>query len=152
MAKPKKPAKKKKPAPKKKTMKKAAPAKKKIASVDAYVSSLPSPMQTIINRVRALVASAAPEAIEAFKWGQPVYESNGPFAYLKAHKSHVNFGFWRGAQLEAPEGALEGDGDRMRHIKLPTPEAINEGLVTTLVRQAVMLNSRLGTPTAIRGR
>ncbi len=142
--------KKKKPAAKKAAPKKPA-AKKKVASVDGYVSSLPSPMQTIVNRVRALVATAAPEAIEAFKWGQPVYESNGPFAYLKAHKSYVNFGFWRGAQLDAPKGVLQGDGDRMRHLKLPTPDAIDADVVGTLVRQAVMLNARLGSPT-VRGK
>jgi hypothetical protein len=39
----------------------------------------------------------------------------------------------------------------MRHLKLPTPEAIDDGLLTTLVRQAVMLNARLGSPT-IRGK
>lgn len=143
-----KPKKTKKPAPKKKAVPARAKAKAaKPTSVDAYVKSLPSPMQTIVNRVRALVATASPEALEAFKWGQPVYESNGPFAYIKAHRQYVNFGFWRGAMLEAPKGKLEGDGDRMRHLKLPNPEAIDEGLITTLVRQAVMLNSRLGTPT-----
>lgn len=131
----------------KKKAKKAAPKKRKIASVDGYVKSLPSPMQQIVNRVRALVASAAPEAIEAFKWAQPVYEANGPFAYLKAHRTTVNFGFWRGAMLEAPEGALEGGGKLMRHLKLQTVADVDDALVTTLVRQAVMLNSRLGTPT-----
>ena len=137
--------------------KKTAVAKKKVVSkskrvakagnVDRYVQQLPSPMQQIVNRVRGLVATASPEAIEAFKWSQPVYEANGPFAYIKAHSNHVNFGFWRGALLDAPKGMLEGDGDRMRHIKLTGIGDIDDQVLKLLVQQAVLLNSRLGNPT-----
>ncbi len=42
---------------------------------------------------------------------QPVYENNGPFAYIKAFKNSVNFGFCRGIDLEDPENLLQGTGD-----------------------------------------
>ncbi len=139
---------KKKPAAKKKA---PAPAKRKggakVSSVDGYVQTLPPLMQTIVNRLRSLVAAASPEAIEAFRWAQPVYEVNGPFAYLKAYKGYVNFGFWRGAALEAPEGLLEGEGTRMRHIQISALADIDDEQLKTLVRQAVLLNTRLGSPT-----
>lgn len=139
------------PAPKKKVAVKTKkrPARKKAAggNVDAYVSLLPSPQQMIVNRVRALVASAAPEAIETLKWGQPVYEVNGPMAYIKAYKGYVNFGFWRGAMLEGPAEVLEGDGDQMRHVRLFAFDDIKDEVLKTLVRQAALLNSRLGSPT-----
>ncbi len=69
----------------------------------------------------AIVQKAAPEASESIKWAQPVYESNGPFAYIKAFKNAVNFGFWRGVDLDDPQGLLAGDGDKMRHVKLSQP-------------------------------
>lgn len=138
-----KPAKK-KPVAKKKSA--AAPKKKGATTVDGYVQTLPALMQTIVNRLRALVGAASPEAIEAFKWAQPVYEANGPFAYIKAHTNHVNFGFWRGAVLEAPEGVFEGDGTRMRHVKITALTDIDDGLLKGLIQQAVLLNSRLGNP------
>lgn len=140
------------PPKKKAAVKKKAPAAKKKraarpSTVDAYVQTLPPPMQAMVNRIRALVAAASPEAIEAFKWAQPVYEASGPFAYLRAHQSHLNFGFWRGALLEAPEGLLEGTGTRMRHLKIAAPTDIDDETFKDLVRQAVLLNSRLGNPT-----
>ena len=47
------------------------------------------------------------------KWSQPVYEDDfGPFCFMKAHKNHVNIGFWRGAVMNDPENLLEGDGKR----------------------------------------
>ena len=133
--------------PVKRTKSAAVKKKPSAKTVDTYVSSLPSLMQQMVNKMRALVAAAAPEAIETLKWAQPVYEANGPFGYIKAHGKHVNLGFWRGAMLDAPAGILEGDGDKMRHIKFPALGAIDEELVKTLVRQAVLLNSRLGDPT-----
>ena len=115
--------------------------------MDGYVGALPSPQQTIVNRLRALIASAAPAATEAFKWGQPVYEVNGPMAYVKAYKGYINFGFWRGALLKAPDRALEGDGSRMRHLKIYSPRELPEALIKRLVRQAAELNEKLGNPT-----
>ena len=40
------------------------------------------------------------------------------FAYVNAFKSHVNVGFFRGAELADPQGLLEGSGKFMRHVKL----------------------------------
>ena len=118
-----------------------------MTNVDGYVQALPAGQQTIVNRVRALVAAASPEAIESFRWSQPVYEANGPFAYIKAHKDYVNFGFWRGAVLEIPSGiTLDGEGTRMRHVKIADAAEIQEESLKALVKQAVLLNSRLGNP------
>jgi hypothetical protein len=114
-------------------------------SVDSYVRLLPSPQQVIVNRLRALVASAAPEAMEALKWS--VFEAEGPFAHIRAGSNHVSFGFLRGALLEAPPGTLEGDGDMMRHVKISSWKDVKEEILKALVRQAVLLNQRLGDPT-----
>ena len=130
----------------------AAEAVSLVVNVEGYVRALPPALQAIVARVRALVASASPEATESFRWGQPVYESNGPFAYVKAHKSHVNFGFWRGAVLDLPEGVtFEGDGTRMRHLKIADVASILDEPLKSLVRQAVLLNGRLGNPALQRG-
>jgi hypothetical protein len=116
-------------------------------SVDSFVKTLPSPQQTIVNRLRALVAQAAPEAMEALKWSQPVFEADGPFAHIKPSSTQVHFGFLRGALLEAPDGTLHGDGDMMRYVTISSWKEVKEDLLKALVRQAVLLNQRLGDPT-----
>ncbi len=40
------------------------------------------------------------------------------FAYVNAFTSHVNVGFFRGAELPDPAQLLEGTGKYMRHVKL----------------------------------
>ena len=56
-------------------------------TVDAYVAALPDGQREIAAAVRRLVRSAAPEAREAFRWAQPVFESGGPFTYIKASRA-----------------------------------------------------------------
>jgi hypothetical protein len=52
------------------------------------------------------------------------------FGYVNAFKAHAALGFFQGASLPDPKGLLEGQGKRMRHVKLrpgaePSPMALN---------------------------
>ena len=116
-------------------------------NVDNYIAGLEPWKAQIVARLRSIILEAAPQAKELIKWAQPVYETNGPFCYIKAFKNNVNFGFWRGVDLEDPKGLLQGSGEKMRHIKLTSVDDINEKAFSNLVRQAVQLNQNKGDPT-----
>ncbi len=116
-------------------------------TVDGYIQGLEDWQAEIVSQLRQIVLRAAPEARESIKWAQPVYESGGPFAYIKAFKKAVNFGFWRGAEIHDATKALEGTGDKMRHVKLAGLDDIDEELLAGFVRQAIDLNALNGDPT-----
>ncbi len=116
-------------------------------TVDDYVASIPAPLDGVASALRRAIRGAAPEAVESVKWGQPVYDSNGPFAALKAHPRHVTLTFWRGAALAETHGLLSGDGDRMRHARFASVEEVSAAPIAELVRAAVELNRELGDPT-----
>ncbi|MBA3549084.1 MAG: DUF1801 domain-containing protein [Nannocystis sp.] len=99
-----------------------------------------------VEALCALVLSEAPEATQAIKWSQPVFELGGPFAFIRLAAKHVTFGFWRGADLKDPRGVLEGEGDRMKHIKLRSA-TLDEPLLRGFIRQAIKLNATRGDPT-----
>ena len=40
------------------------------------------------------------------------------FAYVNVFRSHMNVGFYFGADLDDPADQLQGSGKRMRHVKL----------------------------------
>jgi hypothetical protein len=44
--------------------------------------------------------------------------ADAAFGYVNSFKDHVNVGFFRGAEIDDPEGLLEGTGRFMRHVKL----------------------------------
>ena len=116
-------------------------------TVDGYIAGLEGWQQEAAMRLRAIVKRAAPDARESIKWSQPVFEAGGPFCYFKAFKSSLNFGFWRGADLDDPKGLLGGTGDKMRHVKLTGVDGIDEDAFASFVRQAVALNQLNGDPT-----
>lgn len=116
-------------------------------SVDDYQKKLAKWQREVVAELRQLVKSAAPSAEESIKWGQPVFEAGGPFAYVRPAAKHVTFGFWRGADLSAPPGVLEGSGEGMRHVKITPKAGIDRTLVWALVKQAARLNQVKGDPT-----
>jgi len=122
-----------------------------VKTIEEYIASLRGDWRAdAVTSLRRVVDAAAPGAESSIKWAQPVWASNGPFAYVKAFGRSVNFGFWRGTELDDPTGILEGEGDRMKHLTLHEGDAIPAEALAGLVRQAVELNQELGNPTQRR--
>jgi hypothetical protein len=158
----KKSAAKKKPAAKVKAKAKPVAKKKKVAA-KKYVAPKVSPLKGMspddwakrlegwqadaMKIIRALVTRHAPNATLSIKWGQPVWEQVGPFAWARPSAKHFSFGFWRGAELSDPGGHLEGDGDRMRHVKITSAEHAEQLPLAAYVSEAVALNVAKGDPT-----
>ena len=58
------------------------------------------------------------------------------FGYVNAFTSHVNVGFFKGAELPDPAGLLQGTGKSMRHVKLRPGEPVDETALRTLIAAA----------------
>lgn len=114
--------------------------------IESYIAKLKGEQKAIVEHLHKLVLETAPKVKHSVKWAQPVYEEGGPFAYIKAFSSHVNFGFWRGAQLPDPKKLLAGTGDRMRHIKIQSVKEIDKKAYQNFVKAAIHLNSMYGNP------
>lgn len=109
-------------------------------TVEAYIAGLDGWQAQVAVKLDRIVMEAAPQADKVIKWAQPTYEDHGLLCYFKAFKTHVNFGFFRGAELDDPHGLLEGTGEKMRHVKLKSLEDVNEEALKRLVSLAVKLN------------
>jgi hypothetical protein len=93
--------------------------------------------RSAFDQLSAIIMEACPTAKASIKWAQPVWESaEGPMIFLRSAAKHLTLGFWRGAEMEDATGVLEGDGDRMKHLKFKSLEG-----------QAVALNAQKGDPT-----
>lgn len=69
------------------------------------------------------------------------------FAYASVHAAHVNIGFYRGADLPDPAGLLRGSGKRVRHVKLPAGEEVDEKALEALIQAAYQdMKGRLAEP------
>jgi hypothetical protein len=70
---------------------------------------------------------------------------DAPFGYVNAHKAHASVGFFHGAALPDSAGLLEGEGKRMRHVKLRPGEELNVVALNGLIAAAYAhIRQRLG--------
>lgn len=117
------------------------------AAIDAYIKGLGDWRSDAVTHICQLLVANAPRAKGLIRFGHPVYEQKGPFAYVKALPHIVQFGFWRGARLEDADKVLVGEGDRMRHVKLWSAAEVREERFSAWIREAVRLNQEFGDPT-----
>lgn len=114
----------------------------KPGAVDAYLKKLDPDIRALVAALRRVVLKAAPGIEEALKWSTPVYSMSGLVCWLHAARSHAAVGFYHGASLADPKGLLEGEGKRLRHMKVRSSREVRPAIVAGWVRQAVKLNVR----------
>lgn len=69
--------------------------KKKLETVEAYIASFPSEVQTILKKIRSVIKKSAPSANERISYGMPYYEygdkgRKGTLIYFAAFKKHIS--------------------------------------------------------------
>ena len=58
------------------------------------------------------------------------------FGYVNAFTTHVNVGFFRGAEIPDPDHLLEGTGTFMRHVKLMPERDVDVAALHKLIETA----------------
>ena len=58
------------------------------------------------------------------------------FAYVNAYRDHVNVGFFLGVARPDPAGLLQGEGKRMRHVKVRPGEPLDVAALEALIAAA----------------
>lgn len=141
-----------------KTQAKKAPAKKAASAtmrraraektggeeaVLAYVRALPAWQRAIAERLHAVVMGAEPGVEPAVKWSMPTYAKGGLLCYVAPFSKHVGFGFYQGAGIpDLDAAAADRSAKGNRHVKLTTPEDVDEARFRSWVRAAVAINAR----------
>ena len=102
-----------------------------------------------LSRMRTLIKKADPGVVEEWKWvkattpGTPVWSHDGIICTGESYKSVVKLTFAKGASLKDPTHLFNSslDGNVRRAIDIHEGEDVDEAAFTTLVRQAVALNT-----------
>jgi hypothetical protein len=83
--------------------------------VDAWFDRYENPQRELVLAVREAILDADERVTETIKWKAPtfVYKGNIASFYPKT-RTHASLMFHRGAELDDPDGLLEGEGDVSR--------------------------------------
>jgi len=68
-----------------------SPDKSTPKEIDEYIAGFPQDVQAILEKIRATVRAAAPEAKEKISYGMPAFTLNGNLVYFAAFKNHIGF-------------------------------------------------------------
>jgi uncharacterized protein YdhG (YjbR/CyaY superfamily) len=107
------------------------------ASIDEYIGRFPPEIQEILEKIRATVKEAAPDAEETIKYDMPTFTLKGNLVYFAAFKNHIGFyppveGFEEElAAYEVGKGA----------IRFPLDKPIPYDLISRIVTQRVYENT-----------
>ena len=72
-----------------------------ITTIDEYIAGFPEDVQDILQKVRATIHDAAPDAVEAIKYAIPTFMLNGKnLVHFGGFKKHIGF-------YPAPSGLVQ---------------------------------------------
>lgn len=60
-------------------------------TIDEFISQFPPEVQSILQKLRALIHETAPEATEAISYGIPTFKFHGNLVHFSAYKNHIGF-------------------------------------------------------------
>ncbi len=113
--------------------------------IGRWFDDRPGVLGSIARRWFVQMRGCGPDVLELLHDGCPVVcVADAPFAYVNAFKAHVNVGFFQGASLSDPAGLLEGNGKRMRHVKVKPGVILDTPALEALIQAAYLdIGSRL---------
>jgi hypothetical protein len=113
-------------------------AKKTGAPDDRYFAEQSPDKRALLEKLRALVNKAVPDADVSIKWGVPFYQRNGKnVCALASFKDHVGINFFASpSALADPQKKLEGGGKTTRMLKVRSAADIDSASITRWLKAA----------------
>lgn len=106
-------------------------------AIDAWMKNNSGDLGAIARQWFEVMRNCGDEVREVLHDGCPTAcLGDAPFAYVNVFTAHVNVGFFQGAALPDPARLLEGNGKRMRHVKLRLGAATDSASLRKLIEAA----------------
>jgi hypothetical protein len=112
-------------------------------NIDSYIATLSDWRGHALTQLRTAINEADERLSEDWKWGSPVWVYKGNVCSIGAFKTHVKVNFFKGAQLDDPNGLFNAglEAKDSRSIDLAEGEQIDTAALQALVRAAVDRNA-----------
>jgi len=105
------------------------------AEVDAFLAAQPPDIRAALERLRRVIAAAAPDAVESINYGVPAFKYRGrPLVSYGAGNYHCSFYVQSPAVMDAHRDVLAGRHTSKGTIRFTPDAPLPDALVSTLVR------------------
>ena len=106
--------------------------------IDEYIAGFPTEIQQILEKIRATIRRAAPDAQETIKYGMPTFILEGNMVHFAAFKKHIGlFPPTKGdEEFKKKASPYEGPKGNLRFpLDAPIPYALIGKVVKLRVRE-----------------
>lgn len=112
---------------------------KKFESIDEFIVSYPKNIQKILQELREVIQSAAPEAGEKIAYGIPTFIFHGNLVHFSAYDTHL--GFYPGSSpIKKFAKELAKYETSKGTIRFPIDKPLSYSLITKIVKFRVQEN------------
>lgn len=113
--------------------------KRPATTIDEYLAIVPEPARTTLERMRAVIRSAVPEASEAISYGLPTFKYQGRgLVAIAAFKKHCSLFPMSGAVIERCEDELESFHTSKGTLQFPLDKPLSASLVKKIIKARMM--------------
>ncbi|NTU64123.1 MAG: hypothetical protein HGB05_12160 [Chloroflexi bacterium] len=108
-------------------------------TIDEYIAGFPPDVQAILQKIRATIRQAAPQAEETISYQMPTFKLHGNLVHFAAFKAHIGF-------YPTPSGVENFAAELARYqtskgaIQFPLDQRIPYGLITRIVKFRIKEN------------
>ena len=113
--------------------------KKTPQSIDEYISNFPEEVQGKLDKLRAVIREAAPDAEEKISYQMPTYAQEGNLVHFAAYNKHIGF-YPTPSGIEKFKSELSVYKTSKGTIQFPLDEPIPYELVSEIVTFRVKEN------------
>jgi uncharacterized protein YdhG (YjbR/CyaY superfamily) len=107
--------------------------------IDDYIANFPNDVQVTLEKLRATIRKAAPEAIEAISYQMPTFKLHGNLVYFAAYKNHIGF-YPTSTGIIAFKNDLKGFKTSKGAIQFPIDKPLPFDIITKIVKYRVAEN------------
>ena len=112
---------------------------KKATTIDEFIATYPKETQLLLDKMRATIQKAAPQATETINYGIPTFLLNGNLVHFSAFKKHIGF-------YPAPSGILAFRKELSKYkgakgsVQFPLDKPLPLALISRIVKFRVKEN------------
>jgi uncharacterized protein YdhG (YjbR/CyaY superfamily) len=108
-------------------------------SIDEYIAGFPPDIQEKLEKIRATIRKAAPEATEAIKYRMPTFVLKGNLVHFAAFQHHIGF-FPAPRAIEVFRDELSAYEGAKGTVRFPLDQPIPLDLISWMVKFRVQEN------------
>jgi len=116
--------------------------KKPFKTIDDYIAAFPKNIQVILEEIRQIIRSSAPDAEEAISYQIPTFKLNGNLVHFAAFKKHIGF-YPAPSAIKAFKEEISEYRVSKGTIKFPVDKPIPLDLISEIVKYRVKENLKI---------